>query len=101
MSLLDVVADLTALPGTVVLTEAGRAAVPPARIPRWQIDKDDTRLVARTSLEFGPYPTDALFDGAVLTVNGRTQAIPFVPAEELPAGAIFDYDLEIRWVKDG
>ena len=101
MSLLDVVADLTALPGTVVLTEAGRSAVTPARIARWQVEKDETRLVARASLEFGPYPTDALFDGAILTLNGRTQTIPLIPPEELPAGAIFDYDLELRWVKDG
>jgi hypothetical protein len=101
MSLLDVVADLTTVPGSVVLTEAGRPAAGPRRIPRWQTERGETRLVVRAQVEFGPYPTDALFDGAVLTVAGRSQIVPFTPAEVVVAGTIFVYDIEIRWTRDG
>jgi hypothetical protein len=86
---------------SVELTYQGAPITSPVRVGRWQVSSDGTRETMRATVEFGPFPTDATFDGATLTTVGGAEPVRFPTRAVLPAGWTFSYDLEMRFVRDG
>lgn len=91
---------LTQSPATVLLTHKGVPVTAPVKVSRWRVESDGDWEVMRTTVMFGPFPTEAEFDGAVVNVAGTDEPDRFASLVVLAPGMSFKYDAEWRFIKD-
>jgi hypothetical protein len=92
---------LTQTPASVVLTRRGDPVTSAVQVARWRTESEGAAEIMRATVEFGPFPTDASFDGARLVMAGGVEDETFTGPVQLPAGMVFSYDFEVRFSRDG
>lgn len=93
-------AMLAAQPASVLLTSEGKPITQAVAVARWSAASAPGRESLRATVQFGPFPQAARFDGALLNVGGADEPLRFIGPVELPAGMTFVYDVEVEVSRD-